>query len=78
LLGAILFSRREEETDEVFFFESRYLTRPMIPKIRVRRKVTPATPNAPNTLPRVDRIASDGTWEIKMVLPLAAPFAVTW
>ena len=57
--------------------ESRYLTRPMIPKMRVRIKVTPATPNAPNTLPRVGRIASDETWEIKMVLPLVAPFAVT-
>ena len=54
-----------------------YLTRPMIPKMRVRIKVTPATPNAPNTLPRVGRIASDETWEIKMVLPLVAPFAVT-
>jgi hypothetical protein len=75
----ILFPRREEEeTDEVcFFLESRYLTRPMIPKMRVRIKVTPATPNAPNILPITGRIASDETWEIKMVVPLAVPFAVT-
>jgi hypothetical protein len=49
----------------------------MIPKMRVRIKVTPATPNAPNILPITGRIASDETWEIKMVLPLAEPFAVT-
>ena len=59
------------------FLESRYLTKPIIPKIRVMTKVTLATPNAPNALLRVDRIASDEIWVIQMILPLSAPFALT-
>ena len=59
------------------FFEPKYLTSPMIPRIRASKAQTPKAAKAPKPLPSINIAAEESIPDTLRVCPSATPVALT-